>query len=194
MDPDYSPYGAWAQSGVPLRHRKVADAPHIRYEDWGENADKAREVAEAVRGGGLAMLLGPFGTGKTQLAAWFVRACCFNQNKPAMYRRFADLLSEMRDECYERGGSDARLMARLARVRFMVIDELHHRRWSEDENLWLMRLLDHRYGAMTPTLLIANLTREAARDSLDGSIIDRMREGGAVVEFTGASRREPSNG
>lgn len=188
MDADYSPYGAWAQSGVPLRHRERVD-DGIEFPSWGGNEPKAREVAATVAQGGLVMLLGPFGTGKTQLAAWLVRACCFNWGKPAMYRRFADLLSEMRDECYERGGSDARLMARLSRVRLMVIDELHHRRWSEDENLWLMRLLDHRYGAKTPTLLIANLTREAARESLDGSIIDRMREGGAVVEMTGDSRR-----
>lgn len=190
MDPDYSPFGAWAQSGVPARHRATVDAG-IGFPSWGENEAKAREVAATVKQGGLVMLLGAFGTGKTQMAAWLVKGCCFGWAKPAMYRRFADLLSEMRDECYERGGSDARLMARLSRIRFMVIDELHHRRWSEDENLWLMRLLDHRYGAVTPTLLIANLTREAARDSLDGSIIDRMRQGGAVVEMTGPSRRTP---
>ena len=188
MDLDYSPFGAWAQSGVPDRHRKMVDAG-MSFLSWGQNEEAAIQVSTAVYGGGLVMLLGPFGTGKTQLAAWLVKAFCFEARKPAMYRRFADLISEMRDECYERGGSDARLMQKLSRVRFMVIDELHHRRWSEDESLWLMRLLDHRYGAGTPTLLIANLTREAARESLDGSIIDRMRQGGAIVEMTGESMR-----
>lgn len=189
MDYDFSPFSAWANSGVPRRHQDFLRQRPVKFSDWNENEAKAKEVADAIKAGGLVLLLGPFGTGKTQLAAWLVHAFCFHREQHATYRRFADLLSEMRDECYERGGSDAKLMAKLSRVSFMVIDELHHRRWTEDENLWLMRLLDHRYGAMTPTLLIANLDRDAARAALDGSIIDRMREGGAVVEMNGQSRR-----
>lgn len=177
----------WRASGVPLRHRRVVEAG-MTFESFDE-PEAARKVAAGVKRGGLVLLLGDFGSGKTQLAAWLIWAVCVHGGKLAMYRRFADLLSEMRQECYTRGGSDAELFARLSRVGLLVLDELHHRRWSEDENLWLLRLLDHRYGAETPTIAIANLSRSAAGSALDGSIIDRLRDGGAVVEMRGPSRR-----
>lgn len=157
---------------------------------WPEaQQDDVRRVLNTLKSGGLVLLLGPYGTGKTQLGAWCCQGCCASWGKPAMYRRFADLLSEARTEAYGEHGSDAAVVRRLSLLGLLVIDELHYRRWSQDEQLWLVRILDHRYGEKAPTLIIANLTPDSLPQVLDPSTLDRLREGGAVVVLGGESRR-----
>lgn len=177
----------WTSSGVPLRHREVV-AAGLRLDSWGDPKPVQRAI-ETVKSNGLLVLTGPWGTGKTQLVAWLVHGVCLHLGKPSLYRRWADLISEIRSEAYGDGGSDSRPLSRLTRIGLLVIDELHERRWTDDENLWLGRILDHRYGEKKPTVLVANLTPKELRDVLSPAIADRMHQGGAVVELKGASRR-----
>ena len=53
----------------------------------------------------------------------------------------------------------------------------------------LTHLLDARYGAIRPTIVIANLTREALPACLGDSITSRLTETGGVLEITGPSFR-----
>ena len=179
----------WRVAGAGKRHLEVVDAG-ISLETWPleQQAAVARAIA-LVASGGLVVLLGAFGTGKTQLAAWLAYGVCVSMGKPSRYYRLADLLAEARKEAYTDGGSDAEVVKRLSRLGLLVLDELHYRRWTADESLWLSRILDHRYAEKVPTVLVANQTPDEFRKSMDPAIIDRMREGGAVVEMTGSSRR-----
>lgn len=177
----------WRNCGIPRRHRETIDSGGLNWPD--ENREPVNRAREVVSAGGLLLLLGPWGTGKTQLAAALCKYVVLTTGRDARYRRFADLLSEMRQECYTNGGSDAQLMRRLSRIGLLVVDEVHHRRWTQDEELWLLRLLDHRYGEKAPTVLIANLTPDEMRSALNPAIVDRMFEAGAVVELLGESKR-----
>lgn len=180
----------WRASGVPARHSATV-AAGLTVESWPEQDQPAvRRVVEALAANGLVALLGPWGSGKTQLAAWCIYGCCTSWGRPALYRRWADLIAEIRGEAYKDGGSDSRPLARLTNLGLLVIDEIHERRWTDDENLWLGRVLDHRYGAMRPTILVANLIPSELRNVLSPAVIDRMREGGAVVELTGPTQRK----
>lgn len=177
----------WRRCGAPMRHREAVDAGPYRCRP--EHEAGVAEARRVVAAGGLLLLLGPWGTGKTHLAACLLKHTALATGLEVRYRRLADLISEMRQECYANGNSDAALMARLSRLGLLVIDEVHHRRWTADEQLWLTRLLDHRYGEKTATVLIANLVPAAMAEVLDPAVIDRMREGGAIVELAGESRR-----
>lgn len=127
------------------------------------------------------------------MVAQIIRHVTLHKGWTAKYRRFADLLSEMRSEAYGDGGSDCRVVQRLSRVGLLAIDELHERRWTDDESLWLGRVMDHRYGEEKPTILIANLTRAEFAQRIGLSVLDRMHQGGCVVEMTGPSRRQSTS-
>lgn len=179
----------WRASGVSKRHRQAVEGG-LSLESWPiEQQAAVTRAIELVRKGGMVALLGPFGTGKTQLAAWLCYGVCVSMGRPSRYYRFADLLAEARKEAYSDGGSDAEVVKRLSRLGLLVLDELHYRRWTADESLWLSRILDHRYGEVAPTVVIANQTPEEFQKAMDPAVIDRMRECGAVVELTGSSRR-----
>ncbi len=176
----------WRASGVPKRHREVVEAG-LNAESWQDAAGVSRAI-QVVKANGLLALLGPWGTGKTQLAAWLCYGVCL-RGRPALYRRWADLIAEIRAEAYGDGGSDARAMYPFKTAGLLVIDELHERRWTEDENLWLGRIIEHRYGEKVPTVLVANLNPVELKNTLSPAVIDRMRQEGAVVELVGPSRR-----
>lgn len=179
----------WRSSGVMPRHAAVVNAG-MSIEAWPEDQRPAvRRAAEVVRRGGLLALLGPWGTGKTQLAAWLVYATCRFVGRAAQYRVFADLLAEIRHQAYVAESSEFSIMARLGNLGLLVVDEYHERRWTEDESLWLGRVLDRRYGNQVPTVLISNQTEADFQATLSPRLVDRMREGGALVEMAGESRR-----
>jgi DNA replication protein DnaC len=56
----------------------------------------------------------------------------------------------------------------------------------------LTHIIDGRYGNERPTILISNLTAGELTASLGDSITDRMRQGGGIIEITGASHRVKS--
>lgn len=183
----------WRTCGIPTGHREAIEASkHVS--SWDEpRRSAAVRVHERAAAGGLVVLHGPVGTGKTHIAAalccWAARSC----GKTVRYRRFADLISQIRDEAYADGGSEARPIADLTRLGLLVIDEVDKRRWTDDEDLWLGRVIDHRYGERRPTMLIANLTAEGICDALGPAIVDRMHERGALVELGGPSQRGSCN-
>jgi DNA replication protein DnaC len=50
-------------------------------------------------------------------------------------------------------------------------------------------LIDARYGAKRPTILIANLSKDELGKSLGPSIVDRASENGRRIDFTWNSYR-----
>ena len=57
------------------------------------------------------------------------------------------------------------------------------------ENRLLTHLIDARYGAMRPTIIIANLTAKELGETLGPSIVDRVFEDGKRIDFTWDSYR-----
>jgi DNA replication protein DnaC len=182
----------WSQSGVPRRHRSELES--LKGVGWDEGQREAMDkLRPTLSAGGIAFLIGTVGTGKTLIGAEAVRWFTVYQGKTARYWRFADLLDHLRDRAYTDNESAGKILQGLARTPLLVIDELDKRRWSEDEAQWLLRLIDHRYGECTPTLLIANLSRDGLRQTLDPSVRDRLFEGGTVVELAGESKRRAAS-
>ena len=82
------------------------------------------------------------------------------------------------------------MLQELARARILVLDEIQERGNTEWEDRVLTHLIDKRYGAMLPTILIANLKPNELKERLGPSIIDRMHEGGGLLEIAGQSHRK----
>jgi DNA replication protein DnaC len=163
--------GLLAAAGLPLRHRERAGAA------W--PGSTLERVSEAINGGGTVALVGKRGTGKTQMACDLIKAATLERGRSAWYTRADDLFDAMRAEFDGKGRGQ--VMRRAARIGLLVIDELQVRFDSAFEDRELTRLIDKRYGALLPSVLIANLTPEAFWKSVGPSIGDRMREGGTVI-------------
>lgn len=174
---------------------------HIRHLDGTGNAPewtRTRDVlaARLTDGEGfLVPLLGPRGTGKTQLAVSVIHRAC-GLGMTARYIKALDLFRLIRGAYTpvrrgEAGEDEADLIDKLAGYGLLVIDELHQRAETAFEQNTLVNLLDRRYDAMRYTILIANQTRQEFGDAMGDSIKSRIHETGAPVECHWPSFRKP---
>ncbi|MDE1169864.1 MAG: ATP-binding protein [Verrucomicrobium sp.] len=143
---------------------------------------KARELVGALSGS-TVLLLGDRGPGKTQIATWLANRRAVAKKSPGRYYRAVDLFGAIKATWSERTGTpdQGAIMERFRTVKFLVIDELNEALGTSWERQVFNNILDHRYGSMLTTLLIANLTEREAEEVLGPSIWTRACETGGVV-------------
>jgi DNA replication protein DnaC len=178
-------FEAWQRSGIPARHRK-----RVLEGNWAKGAwvDAGKETLEAALSNRLVFLVGQRGTGKTQLAGVVARIMCMKHGISPHYYRMADWLGDFKRAAYDDGERESRLLARHARG-LLILDEIQERYDTKAEDLILTRLIDHRYGAMAPTILIANLKPDELRATLGASVMSRSDEIGKLIVLDGENFR-----
>ena len=149
-------------------------------------------LLQLLQRGGMAGLLGEKGTGKTQMAAEAIRAFAA-EGKNAIYMRAQELFDTARD-AYNKKISEKEAIRRLVKTNLLVIDECQDRSNSEYEHRVLTLISDIRYGAMLPTLYMANLDAQKMREQLGGSISSRIDEMGTIFMCSWPSFRKVQNG
>lgn len=169
---------AWTAAKAPRRHaealatRPTADGP------W---ADCYARLRPMLGTGCIIALVGPRGTGKTQLAVSLMRDAV-DGDRSARYITAMDLIDEFHAA---RSGDDYKVlgvMARFASAGVLVIDETQERAGTDFEDRQIVRLIDKRYShGLVDTVLISNQTPEEFAKSVGSSVIDRMRECGEIV-------------
>jgi DNA replication protein DnaC len=106
-------------------------------------------------------LSGPVGTGKTHLMAGIVRALTLDNAVPCRFIEFTHLLSEIK-QGYEQGQGETEIIADLATVPVLVIDELGKGLSTEWQTTILDALISRRYNLEVTTLFTTNFPYEAA--------------------------------
>lgn len=153
-----------------------------------------------IESGGILVLHGKRGTGKTQMAAEIARTkrFPFDAGTKADPKRSAHYQTAMRffltvRATFKKGSdkTELEIIDRMTEPGLLVIDELQERGETAFEDRLLTHLIDARYGAKRPTILIANLTKDELGKSLGPSIVDRIRENGRCIDFTWNSYRRP---
>ena len=175
----------YCQAGVPRRHT-------MRDSISSESAwmvELKKLVARSGQGY-LACLIGPRGTGKTQLAQGAI-AHCTAFGYSAKYCRAMDLFVHIQS-CFgdKATNSQMKVLDQYRTPQLLVIDELQERKSSEWEKYTLTSIVDQRYGDETDTIIIANLTAGQLKEALGASIVDRMRETGGIIECDWTSFRK----
>ena len=143
----------------------------------------------------IVALLGPRGTGKTQMAVSLAVASILadgTRRFTARYIRAADLFRQIRAAM--RGDGEDKLVREVSGSGLLIIDEAHERSGTEFEDRTLVNILDARYGGLRPTILISNQMRDAFSDSMGPSVCSRMCECGSVVECCWPSFRVQRTG
>lgn len=130
----------------------------------------------------LAALIGPRGTGKTQLAVQAIRYHIYSADHPhPKYVRAIEIFMRLREAFGSNSTTEAQAVADFTRPRLLVIDEAHERGGSDWENRLLTHIIDVRYAEMRDTILVSNETPEGFKRAIGSSIYSRLTETGGVV-------------
>jgi DNA replication protein DnaC len=78
---------------------------------------------------------------------------------------------------------------RLTDLSLLVIDEIGVQFGSQAEKTIFAELINRRYSALKPTVLIGNLTIKELSEAIGERVLDRFRDGGHTVTFTWPSQR-----
>ena len=158
-------------------------------DDYVADTDAKREVLEYCReyssrfvdflgrGSGI-VLLGSVGTGKTHLAAGIIQSVIMGGHS-AKYTSVSRMIRRIR-ATYAKGSEESEQNAIQFFIRpdLLVIDEIGVQRGSEYESDMLFDIVNERYEALKPMILIANLTIQEMRQAVGDRVYDRMRENG----------------
>lgn len=170
-------------TGVPKRYRPEWDRPTDTA--WSDNFGK---VMKGVSAGGIVGLIGKRGTGKTRLAAEAIRS---HAPDSSTYTTAMGLFLRIQSTYgTDKTESTGDIVGELSQCTTLVIDEVQERGNTPWEDRLLTHIIDKRYGAKLPTVIIANLEAAAMKQCLGDSISSRINETGGIIEITGKSFRE----
>lgn len=177
----------WQRAGLDERHRKfiLEDQPLKKNAAW---YDAYLKIQKILLRGGTAVILGDRGNGKTQAAACLIRWATL-QGHDAQYLRCREVGINVRSSYNGAGNTEKNIIHTFTDVWLLVLDECQEKFDSIHELRTLTLIMDKRYGAMRPTILIANTTEAEFKLIMGASIVDRIREDGGLVPFDWSSFR-----
>lgn len=137
-------------------------------------------VLRVIDHGGFVAIIGDRGTGKTQAAVEAVKHTV-KKLKSALYAQAQEIIEQIH-ATYSGQTREQNAIDRFIRPHLLVVDEQQERRHTDDENRLLTYLLDRRYGAMRPTIILSNATEATFREQVGASVWDRISETGVVLK------------
>jgi len=137
------------------------------------------------------VVTGPTGTGKTYVACALAQQAC-RKGYRAIYRRAPRLFDEL--NLAHADGTYARLLARLAKVDVLVLDDWGLAPLNERERRDLLEIIDDRHGNRS-TLITSQLDSKLWHDQLGDPTIadalcDRLLHNAHKLMLKGPSRRK----
>ena len=165
-----------------------------------------RQGLATVDSGGIVVMYGAHGTGKTRMA-WEIARKCVPQDshyavggmgwnagrkeRPAIYTTAVGLFLEIRDTFRpDSEFSEMQVVKKYTDAGLLVIDEFQERGETDFENKKITTIIDARYAHERPTILITNYTREKLASTLSPAVLDRIRENGCGLHFNWTSYRK----
>lgn len=142
-------------------------------------------------GNGNLIMSGNVGTGKTMLASAGINQL-LTQGRRCKIAKLGDIVRQVKDSWQRQGGkTETDIIREYVGLDFLVIDEVGQQRGTETETLLVFEIIDGRYQAMLPTMLISNLDRRGITDAIGERAFDRLRQdGGKLVAFNWSSMRK----
>lgn len=135
-----------------------------------------------AQGGGM-VITGAVGAGKSHLAYAIGNALldCGHRVMGIDVYELIDLIKE-RAFSREKGASEREaIKAFVAGLDLLILDEIGAQLGTEWERLMLFKIINERYKAQLPTILISNIDAGGLSDYLGERIVDRMTEGGGMT-------------
>jgi DNA replication protein DnaC len=170
------------------------DTYRIEGYDQQQVFDRCRKFAvnfkKVLELGSSMIFTGNPGTGKTHLAtAIFIDL--YDRGFGVGYYMFYELMFRIK-ATYGRGASETEdgIIKRLSDYDLLILDEVGVKSLSETEVALAYQIINKRYEAMKPTILVTNLSIKDLEEALGTRTIDRFYENhGAVLVFGWGSMR-----
>lgn len=183
-------------AGIPERFKEAAfhdsdGVPPEMAKQMKVCREYAERFAEFRKTGQSLVVLGTAGTGKTYTACAITRHVVRECGFAAIYTTALKAIREVKDT-YRRDSkrSEQEVISSFVTPDLLVIDEIGVQFGTDSERQILFEIVNERYQAMKPTILISNLALPELAEYAGDRVIDRMRDnGGAIVVFSGKSRR-----
>lgn len=152
--------------------------------------DYADQFPVHFRDGRSLLLTGNVGCGKTHLASAIVRTVIADR-ATALITSTNDIAGIARASMAPGSGyTDRDVVLHLGGLNLLVVDEVGCQKGSEYELGLLHAIIDRRYQAVLPTVLISNLGIDGLKSYIGDRALDRLRQhGGMAVGFTWSSMR-----
>ena len=186
----------WTSAGYPSRHiQKLMGTEGFANALVWPDQEKVDKAAAALNfAGSSVVLVGPRGTGKTQMACDLGLVMAHVCDPTQRYTTLSGLLKEEHDAGNRPPALDGlnrptSPLKKAKDVGLLVLDEIQEVAGTEWEMAQFVRLFDERYGAMKRTVLISNLTPEAMQKFVGPSIWSRITETGILVSCDWATFR-----
>ncbi|MCL7941197.1 ATP-binding protein [Halomonas sp. ATCH28] len=135
-----------------------------------------------AQGGGM-VITGSVGAGKSHLA-YGIGNALLAQGRRVMGIDVYELIDLIKERAFsrEKGASEREaIKAFVAGLDLLILDEIGAQLGTEWERLMLFKIINERYKAQLPTILISNIDAAALGDYLGERIVDRMEEGGGMT-------------
>jgi DNA replication protein DnaC len=147
-----------------------------------------RRVLARIQTGCIIALIGPRGTGKTQMAIGAIREAA-EREISFRYCTAMDIFLDIKDS-YRKGGSERDALAAYTKPSLLVVDEMQERGETAWEDRLLTHILDKRYANLKDTILISNQIEKTFLESVGPSVASRISETGGIAVCDWESFRE----
>jgi DNA replication protein DnaC len=181
------------EAGVPLRFQgKTLESYVIEHDKQQMAVAACRRVVDTMSCEKIVpnlILIGKPGTGKSHLCCGIISALC--QNYKVRRIDLPDLIREIRATwTRDHGKREETVLDYYGSLDLLIIEEIGTGAGSDDERAKIFQVVNRRYEAMLPTVLVSNLDMDALKKEIGERVIDRMREGSrSLVVFDWQSHR-----
>jgi len=141
-------------------------------------------------GGDALMIWGPYGNGKSHLAA-AVAHKVKSQGHTVVFQTMPELLERIRETFNDRKNKETEkdIMYALQNCALLVLDDVGAEKLSDWVQDVLFRIVDGRYRQKRPIMYTTNLKPSDLKDRVGPRIYDRIVETSIMVENKGTSYR-----
>jgi DNA replication protein DnaC len=185
-------------SGIPVRFQgrtfdnyETAEAIPEQAKALAKAKNYATNFDRVVELGAGLIFSGKPGTGKTHLACAVANHVMATYGKRALFLTVFDVFQRIKDTYGGGSASEMQIMAAICAPDLLILDEVGVQMGTKFEEVILTEIINKRYAAMAPTIILTNLDAKELRDYLGERIVDRFTEGGgALVPFNWESYRK----
>lgn len=180
-------------AGVPARFdSKTLESFRVTNDGQRRALEACQTVVSRILEGKQApnlVLQGKPGTGKTHLSCGMTSALY----RTHRVRRIdlPDLIREIR-ATWQKGAehTEKQVLDWFGSIDLLILEEVGTGSGSDDERARVFQVINRRYEAMLPTVVVTNLTLRELRDEMGERVLDRLREGDrSVLVFDWESMR-----
>lgn len=134
------------------------------------------------------IFIGKTGTGKNHLACGIIHKI-IEHGGTALITTAMKIIRTIKDSWRDHETKEGEIIDLYTQPGLLVIDEIGVQFGSDTEKLYISEIINDRYEAMRPTLLLGNIKLSELTEQLGDRPIDRFREGGKIVQFDWESHR-----